>query len=238
MSALVNQSTRMVKWRDVDGSWPPETSGSSVPAFKISGVVGERPGKVEVRLDKQKGYLKGKKSSDLLRQYVSVSLRIGSVAVMPKGSSSMETAPSTIDALRNALGSFASYMQYESDRTHFLGSGSTLRFWCSKQSMGDIAADYNNDAKGSLIADDAVTVVTQGSTLVLKRISVTEAAVRDQSKRSMLGETNFYGRTAAVNVDTGGSGEGFADKIFSAKATIVSKEAVDEDPDVDDDEWD
>ena len=240
MAALVNNATRKVAWKcDSAASlatWPPEKVGDGASSFKVTGVVAGRPTKMEVRREKQQGYLAGKKSSDIVRNYVCVRLRVSTVGAL--NASSSAAAASSLDDLRSSLGPFGSYLR-EEDHDYFIGasSSSTIRLWCTKTQMGELDAEY--DIK-SLVDGDEVTFVTNGPSLVVKRLHVVTKAARDLSNTDLKGETHLYGR-GAVNVDAGGGTMGFAERVFSAKAAVASsgaQDAQEEDGDVDSDEWD
>ena len=189
MASLVNLATRKVKWRYDDGvsatSWPPSAlSGSS---FKVSGKVCGRPLKMEVRLDKQKGYLAGKKTSDLERKYVCVFLKPTKVGKLTPASST--PAESSLEAFRKDAARFASFLD-DDDRTFFFPSSGGIRFWY-KTAMGELDAVRHQVARRWRRS----SFVTDGPGLVVKRLYVVTKAERDLSKTSW--RTHFYGRTAA-----------------------------------------
>ena len=81
--------------------------------------------------------------------------------------------------------------------------------------MGELDAEY--DIK-SLVDGDEVTFVTNGPSLVVKRLHAVTKAARDLSNTDLKGETHLYGR-GAVNVDAGG-GRGLPNASFLLKLQL------------------
>lgn len=240
----------------VDEYWPPESAASPDSAlasvgngFTLKGKVADinhHKNVVEVRRQKQQGYLKGKKTLDIVAKYAPITLEI---LAIHKGDKTL-----SLNQFRSEIQSFLS--QFAKDTNHdsavepmeyLFKSTKAVVVLCKTTAIAELAAKTENKQYNTqeevLIKGDTVTVQTLGPSLLCPYdIQVDDRVERTGAIGSMKGETHLYGR-GAVQIDSTSAGNlGFHDKVMQVNSRIAANMEqsgqAGRSEEVDDDEWD
>ena len=165
-------------------------------------------------------YLSGKKTSDTIHKCVGVSVRLGGVD------------SGFAEGIENFFATYLGFGIEEQVENVSAGDGLNFTFWGPQTMISALRSDQSHVGDDPLKAGDVVNIGTKGASLFLNSIAIVKAE-RDKGMASQHQVTNLY-HAPAVNVD-----QGMASNIEKARAMIKEPEkVVDEDPDVEDDEWD
>lgn len=222
--------------------------GAGTPCLYIEGKVDKIIGALEVRRDKQKGYLKGKKTSDINAKYTAITVTITSTSSDGKKitNPTSTTFQKFIDQLSGDKSKSSSLI---------IPRANVVMFWGKETLLADLASKFTEFGE-PLLPGDTVSISTEGMTPVIRTIDVTERVKREVGKQgTMKGYTHMYGVVQGGPVKVDGA-SGLTDAIFKARkslhegvvgvsstgataatSSIITAKAKNDD-DVKDEEWD
>jgi hypothetical protein len=201
---------------------------------------------LEFRRDRQKGYLKGKKTSDLVSRYTGVVVYVTGISAQGKAISKfseeshfqkfMEQISTITDSNNAVLGT---------KKSGLLFPGPNMMMFLGRETLlADLAALYTEPGE-TLLPGDLVSICTEGQTLMARSFVVNERVKRASGKgnASMKGYTHLYGVVQGGPVKVDGAG-GLTDTIFKARKSLHENAAgttgstKTTSQDVKDEEWD
>eukprot|EP00518_Triparma_eleuthera_P004333 CAMPEP_0182465148 /NCGR_PEP_ID=MMETSP1319-20130603/9027_1 /TAXON_ID=172717 /ORGANISM="Bolidomonas pacifica, Strain RCC208" /LENGTH=221 /DNA_ID=CAMNT_0024664839 /DNA_START=14 /DNA_END=679 /DNA_ORIENTATION=+ len=220
MSAMQHSGGVFLTMQWNHASWPPPSSFPATESYSLQNATVTHVQNLQFKkAGSQSKYLSGKRTEDTIYKCIGISVKLGGV-----GSGFSSGIESYFEEYVGRSIEEKTEHATEGDGLHFTFYGpptmiSALR---SEGSVGD----------DPVRAGDVVNLDTRGASLFLNTISIVRAE-RDNAMASLHQVTNLY-HAPAVNVD-----DGLAENIKKAQALIKEPEkVVEEDPDVEDDEWD